>query len=343
MNFANKSGCENCNYRSNKNQKKLEIINPFGGGTALAAIYAMDDLDCYETSIMVFIGAKTDLKDPENVIAPTIRKREIQKATKIGRTKMTQCLTDLVTKNYLYIENNFDEFNSQQESTYYLSEYLFNKYADMMHSKVDGRGAVIRQGGGRNTACYNTSVATRSDWIPDESERSEENINEKNQIDFKIGGSQAEGEGLSLHQLDAQEEKNLISPMANEPPPVEIDFDFDSVQNQFAKRIGNAKTDELPAKEYKLVTDMHKKMIAIFRPTDPQLKKQCFVKDNDIHFFTDQILIKYGELSHNVIDMLFTDMVKAGKCGQIAWDVNKAYQRLEIAYQRWLKLEKKNE
>jgi hypothetical protein len=84
-------------------------------------------------------------------------------------------------------------------------------------------------------------------------------------------------------------------------------------------------------------------MIAIFRPTDPILKKKCFVKDNDIHFFTDQILIKYGHISQNVIDILFTDMVQAGKCGQIAWDVNKAYQRVEIAYQRWLKLEKKNE
>ncbi|RPH41137.1 MAG: hypothetical protein EHM87_20480 [Burkholderiales bacterium] len=318
---------------------KSKIIDPFAGGRCLNAVYHRDDLTGIQTAIMIYFGGRLDFRDFLHSKI-TVSVSQICKAIKFKETAVRRAIKELIEMGYIYVENNFDERGFKIENTYSISDYFFKCYVDSLLSHVvDSRETMYDS---RETM---SNIPVFNDPLS-EAQRSEEKENKINQLSLKSRGSEAEGEPLSQHRIDAQEERNLISPMANEPPPIEIDdmdFDFDSVQNQFSKRIGKAKTNDLPNKEFKIVTDLHKKMIAIFRPTDPILKKKCFVKDNDIHFFTDQILIKYGHISQNVIDILFTDMVEAGKCGQIAWDVNKAYQRVEIAYQRWLKLEKKNE
>ena len=66
----------------------------------------------------------------------------------------------------------------------------------------------------------------------------------------------------------------------------------------------------------------------MFRPK-PSLKS--FVKDNDIHFFTDQVIEKFGEQSHAIITYMYTYMVEHGICGNKAWDVCYAWELVNSA------------
>lgn len=313
-----------------------KIFNPFHGGTAFGAIYAMDDLDAYETSVLIFIGSKLVVNGDHHSWLK-ISKREIIRATKIGRSKVTQVIQTLHDKSYIYIESNFDEFNSQQENTYYLSDYLFEKYCEIIEQKKSSgqcvtTPAVLRTPPGHGTACYNTSVAISSEDDFEFAERSEKKEIKIDKIELTGGGSpEAESNGLSLHQnsIEVIGANNLATPnMA--PPPDELEsIGFESVGEQFNNRIKKAR-NELKS-DYKIVTDYHRKMLAIFRPTDPQLLKKCWVRDNDILFFTDQVFEKYGQECCAIIDKLFTYALDNGKCGKLAWDVNTAWSLINAA------------
>jgi hypothetical protein len=345
--------------QNNSNFIQSQIFNPFHGGIALGAIYAMDDLDAYETSILVFIGSKLVVHGDHHAWLK-MSKREIISATKIGRSKVTQVIQTLLDKSYIYVESNFDEFNSQQENTYYLSDYLFAKYIEMYESRPKRRQsvttpAVLRTPPGHEAACYNTSVASLSSVVDSlEAERSEEKENKNNNIELKYCGSGVEDEPLRLCQScrNFEQKEDSGSPSDRSAHKLEeVDLgNFEDIQkkkisakDQFEAKISQVAIDHpeyIPLK----VTSSHRKMIAIFRITDPKVKKKSWVKDNDIHFFTDQVFDKYGDIAHNIIDVLYKDMKDTGKCGQIAWDINTAFKRVEIAYSRYLKMkDRKND
>lgn len=310
---------------------KSKIINPFHGGIALGAIYAMDDLNSSETAVLIYIGSQTDFRH-DGHSAPSRSKKQISESVKISRATVTRVLISLVEKSYLYLENNFDENGYKIENTYYLTDYLFTKYVEMMCVKYGRAHHEPTEGSPR--ACYNTSVAIASDDSLILAERSEEKNNEIKPIDFKSCGSQAEGAGLSLHQNDITEDKIPNSPMANmahdENIEDEIDDIFPSVQNQFEAKIAHAKKEYPEYRELK-VTSSHRKMVLIFKP---KASLKSFVRDNDILFLTDQIIEKYGKESHAIIDSLFTYATENGKCGELAWNVNTVWALINAIKKR---------
>lgn len=343
MGFNNDVASEHFKNFSDKPTKKSNIINPFHGGIALGAIYAMNDLSSSETAVLIFIGSQTDFRH-DGHSSPSISKKEISAATKISRSTVTRVLISLVSKNYLYIENNFDQDGYKIENTYYLADYLFLKYAEMMYANFGRAHHEPTEGSPR--ACILTSVADSSSDSFFDFDHKEKKIN--NNECLKSCGSVGEAEALSTHQTGmVQAELRTNSPKANmaqervEFFDSELDDSFEektpivNSKDQFKSKIQKTKDDH-PEYTLPIVTYSHRKMIGIFRITDPEIKKKSFVLDNDIHSFTDQILIKYGPIGHNVIDLLFTDMVELGKCGKITWDLNKAFQRLDIAYKKLL-------
>jgi hypothetical protein len=350
--MINQSQIDEINFNSNNSPLRSKIFDPFHGGRALGAIYGLDDINVYETAILLFIGNKHVFHEEDRILARVSRK-EICKATKISLPTFCRSVKSLIDKNYLYISNNYDNNGLQVENTYYITDYLFIKYAA-------SRGVNLREyqaetPGVSHREIYNTSVAIPSFDVDSlEAERSEEKENKNNNIELKYCGSGAEGEPLSLCQSCRNFEKIEDSGYPSDRSAhklEEVDLgNFEDIQkkkisakDQFEAKISQVAIDHpeyIPLK----VTSSHRKMIAIFRITDPKVKKKSWVKDNDIHFFTDQVFDKYGDIAHNIIDVLYKDMKDTGKCGQIAWDINTAFKRVEIAYSRYLKMkDRKND
>jgi hypothetical protein len=306
---------------SQKKSLKSKIFFASSGGIALNAVYAMDDLNVYETTVLIFIGANTDFREQE-IIYPSIRKKDIQNATKISRATLTRVLCQLVSKSYLYIQNNSDENGYDVESTYFLTDYLFSEYAKKWYAMF---GEAHREPpGGSQGACYYTSVAIPSEVAPPFSEEKEK---EKNTAFNKPCGSRAEGEGLSPRQIDAVPPDSPKANTAHDEledifPPYDI-----RPKTQFGKRIEKAKHDN-PDLKFLKVTESHRKMVMMFKP-DPRLKS--FVRDNEIYFMTDQVLEMYGHQGHAIIEKLFIYFKENSKCGQMAWNVNTVWDLIRAS------------
>jgi hypothetical protein len=323
---------------SKNTPKKSKIIDPFHGGRNLEAIYAMDDIAGIETAVMIFLGSQLNFKDFLHSKV-TISVNQISQSIKFKKTAIKEAIKNLIDKNYLYVENNFDARGFKIENTYSLTDYLFICYVEKKQRQVvDSRQTAID---GRETAS-NLPLIRNSDFVPDFEEEKEK---ENNDIYIKTVRSGGVAEPLSPQQTDIEERTD--SPTAKTAHGIKgFDSDLDdgfkerkpivNSKDQFKSKVQKTK-EEHPEYILPIVTQSHRKMIAIFRITDPDLKRKSFVLDNDIHAFTDQILSKYGRLGHNVIDLLYSDMVELKKCGKIAWDINKAFQRLDIAYKKLLK------
>jgi hypothetical protein len=306
---------------------RSKIFNPFHGGIALGAVYGLDDVNVYETAILIFIGSRHDFHEDTQILARVSRK-EICKETKMSMPTFCRSIKSLIDKNYLYIENNYDDNGLQVENTYYISDYLFYKYAEL-------KGVNLREyhrdtPGVSHREIYNTSVATGSIdpcLFSERSDIEEKNKNKNNELNSC--GSQAEGEGLSLQQNDIEIPDSPKANTAHESKDELNDLFFDDVKvsSQFSKKISQAKIDNPELKALR-VTESHRKMVMMFRP-DPKIKS--FVRDNDIYFMTDEIIGRYGQQSHAIITQLFTFFNDNGKCGQMAWNVNAVWELIEAA------------
>jgi hypothetical protein len=310
---------------------RSKIFNPFHGGRALGAVYGLDNVNVYETAILIFIGSKHDFHDDTQILARVSRK-EICRETKISMPTFCRSIKSLIEKNYLYIENNYDDNGLQVENTYYISDFLFYKYAEL--KGVNLREYHTETPGVSHREIYNTSVAISPIdpcFPPERSDIEEKNKNKNNELNLR--GSQAEGEGLSLQQNGIEMREEIPdSPTANTARESkdelnELFVDDVKVSSQFSRKISQAKIDNPELKALR-VTESHRKMVMMFRP-DPKIKS--FVRDNDIYFMTDEIIGRYGQQSHAIITQLFTFFSDNGKCGQMAWNVNAVWELIEAA------------
>lgn len=337
--MINDSQIDQINFNSNNSPLRSKIFDPFHGGRALGAIYGLDDINVYETAILLFLGSKNDFKDETQILARVSRK-EICKATKLTMPTFCRSVKSLIDKNYLYVSNNYDDNGLQVENTYYLTDYLFIKYAA-------SRGVNLREyhtdtPGVSHREIYNTSVAIAPDGASLEAEQIGIKEKEINNIDLKYCASEAEGEPLSLCQscrnYEQIEDSGLASPISAHDNENDLDDIFPEpikAKDQFATKIKKT-TDEHPEYITPRVTPSHRKMVQIFRITDPQVKKKSFVKDNDIYFMTDQILEKHGKDGHAIIDQLYKDMIEEGLCGKLPWNLKSVWIMIDVAFTKMI-------
>jgi hypothetical protein len=133
--------------------------------------------------------------------------------------------------------------------------------------------------------------------------------------------------------------ENLNSSVQGDFDIEEIEFEkpMKTVNEQFNSRIVKAAQEVLNNKTPR-VTPSHRKMVAVFRP---KASLKSFVQDNDIHFMTDQVLEKYGDYGHVIIEYLYQNQIKYKKLGELAWNPNEVWRLIDTS-KKLLDEEKEN-
>jgi len=273
-------------------QKKL--IDVYSGGRHLNAIDSNTTLNMSQKHLMLVLGAQLDFRDIQKS-KRYISVRALSEKMSCSPRMIHKITSELKAMGYIEIEHRFED-NKQKSNYYSITNRVFLEHYDKI-------GSAQYSGGGVN------NVQTE---IPKKELPQENKIISKDIILCAHTANLADIVDIDIGQieLEIEEEKSPIP-----------------VQEQFATRI-KKRASELAKDRPPRVTSSHRKMIAVFRP---KASLKSFVKDNDIYFFTDQVIEKFGQESHAIMDKLFTYSTEHCKCGEIAWDINHAWELINIA------------
>lgn len=266
----------------------------------MEAIYTLNDLTGIETSLLIYLGSKLNFKDFHHSKV-TASVTQISKAIKFKSSAIKSAIKSLTDKSYLIVENNFDANGFKIENTYSISDYLFQCYVESKVCQVvDSR---------LPTKCQVVDSRLPTSKIP-YSMPSSENQKNDNSENARVGRSP------SLCQKDARVlDKNLDDSFVPEIP------------NQIPFENGLPISGE-PKASKPMVTLSHNKMVLMFTPR-PELKS--FVHRNTILAFTDDLIIKYGELAHNAINKLYDNLVAEELCGAARWSIKRTTDVFNLA------------
>jgi DNA-binding MarR family transcriptional regulator len=285
-----------CTY---KIPQKKSLIDVYSGGRHLNAIDFNTTLNMSQKHLMLVLGSQLDFRD--------IQKSKRYISVKALSEKMSctprmihKITSELKAMGYIEIEHRFED-NKQKSNYYSITDKVFLEYCAKIWPEQ-------YSGGGVN------NMRTE---IPKKELPQENKIISKDIILCAHAANLADVVDIDIDQIELEIDAEM---------PLEEKSSI-SVQEQFSKRI-KKRAAEIAKDRPPRVTTSHRKMIAMFRPK-PSLKS--FVKDNDIHFFTDQVIEKFGERSHAIIAYLFTRQTDAGKCGEIPWSVNKSWEYINAA------------
>jgi hypothetical protein len=326
---------------------KSKIIDPFHGGRCLEAIYTLKNLTGIETSLLIYLGSKLNFKDFHHSKV-TASVSHISNAIKFKSSAIKSAIKSLSNKSYLIIENNFDHNGSKIENTYSISDYLFQCYVELKACHVDDSRETTMVS--RETTMHSretTSYIPSS--LPDSNPEIQiletNNFNDNEKICVVSGGEAYVPPKLThsdtKQRLEYQtlSHENLNSSVQGDFDIEEIEFEkpMKTVNEQFNSRIVKAAQEVLNNKTPR-VTPSHRKMVAVFRP---KASLKSFVQDNDIHFMTDQVLEKYGDYGHVIIEYLYQNQIKYKKLGELAWNPNEVWRLIDTS-KKLLDEEKEN-
>jgi hypothetical protein len=246
----------------------------------------------------------------------TIPVNQIANRMSITRRSVISYINKLSAKGYVTKIQNFSPDDKRQlESTYMLTDQIFVEFAEELGLELGAMsscGDDLKSRGGCSE--ITGGVISNHHYLPNSLPNSipeEKDIKSgvpnfiSKKIDHQIGISNV---GIA--------DENSNSSVQGSLPTEDIK---PGVKNRKAKASKTGKAT---------VADTKQKMIAMFRPK-PSLKS--FVTDKDIHFMTSQVLEKYGDHGHAIIDYLYKNQIKYKKCGELPWIVNEAWRLIDTS------------
>jgi DNA-binding MarR family transcriptional regulator len=296
--------------------KKIKRLT--SGGRSLNAIHLNKNLNQIEKHLMLVLAGLLDFRglDEECSFGDavlTIPVNQIAIRMSIKRNCVVSNINKLSKKGYVTKKQNFSPDDKRQiESTYMLTDQIFVEFAEELGIKLEPMsscGGYLKDTGGVSER-YHYLPNSLPNSIPEEKDIKSgvPNFISK-KIDYQIGISNV---GIA--------DENSNSSVQGSLPLIEVIEDIKpEPKNRKAKASKTGKAT---------VADTKQKMIAMFRPK-PSLKS--FVTDKDIHFMTSQVLEKYGDHGHAIIDYLYKNQIKYKKCGELPWIVNEAWRLIDTS------------
>lgn len=303
--------------------KKIKRLT--SGGRSLNAIHLNKNLNQIEKHLMLVLAGLLDFRGLDDECSfgdavLTIPVKQIAIRMSMTSRNVNIYINKLSNKGYVTKNQNFSHDDKRQlESTYMLTDQIFVEFAEELGLELEPMsscGDERRSGGGCTTfrggvndVPYNLPNSLPNS-IPEEKDIKSgvPNFISK-KIDYQIGISNV---GIANENSNSSVQGSL--------PLIEVTEDIKpEVKN---RKIKASKTGKAT------VADTKQKMIAMFRPK-PSLKS--FVTDKDIHFMTSQVLEKYGDHGHVIIDYLYKNQIKYKKCGELPWIVNEAWRLIDTS------------